>query len=234
MTAGPSVTSLQYLIFDLGSVLVEVDLNQGDRALSELIGDSKPGALAGEASLPEAQRGVAAFRDGEAYQAFLRGHLTPEGFQQAFVNTFNLQEREPEPSLEAFKKAWNHYLVGPVEGLEGLLERLGERAAAGEGPRLALLSNTDVWHLDWCEAHLPTLAHIPPARRFASCELGLAKPDPAIFLMVARQLGTDPDRCLMVDDLAENVVGARRAGMRGLRFRGTKALEVTLKEGGLL
>lgn len=47
-----------------------------------------------------------------------------------------------------------------------------------------------------------------------SCEVGLRKPDPAIFLLAAERLGVDADRCLMLDDFEWNLPGAVAAGMQ--------------------
>jgi beta-phosphoglucomutase-like phosphatase (HAD superfamily) len=46
---------------------------------------------------------------------------------------------------------------------------------------------------------------------------GLAgKPDPAIFLEVARRLGVAPSRCLVFEDAPFGIEAARRAGMRAV------------------
>ena len=45
--------------------------------------------------------------------------------------------------------------------------------------------------------------------------LGLAKPDPAIFLHAARVLGSDPKDCVMVgDSIPRDIRGAEAAGMK--------------------
>ena len=46
-----------------------------------------------------------------------------------------------------------------------------------------------------------------------SCELGLAKPDPAFFAAAARRIGADPSSILFIDDSPRNVDGARAAGL---------------------
>lgn len=48
---------------------------------------------------------------------------------------------------------------------------------------------------------------------FNTAELGIAKPEPEVFRIVCSTLGVDPSSALFVDDLAENVKGARIAGM---------------------
>ncbi len=46
-----------------------------------------------------------------------------------------------------------------------------------------------------------------------SCDLGLAKPDPAFFLEASRRIGADPSAVLLIDDSAPNIAGARSVGM---------------------
>jgi len=40
------------------------------------------------------------------------------------------------------------------------------------------------------------------------------KPDPAVFLQAARQIGIPPERCVVVEDAVPGVQGARNAGMK--------------------
>ncbi len=48
---------------------------------------------------------------------------------------------------------------------------------------------------------------------FNTAEIGIAKPDPAVFSLVCDRLDSPPARTLFIDDLAENVAGARAAGL---------------------
>ncbi len=48
---------------------------------------------------------------------------------------------------------------------------------------------------------------------FNTAEIGIAKPDPAVFTLVCDRLGSPPSRTLFIDDLVENVEGARTAGL---------------------
>ena len=51
-----------------------------------------------------------------------------------------------------------------------------------------------------------------------SCELGVAKPDPAFFVEAARRIGAPPHEILFVDDTAANVEGAGAAGLAAFRW----------------
>jgi HAD superfamily hydrolase (TIGR01509 family) len=53
-------------------------------------------------------------------------------------------------------------------------------------------------------------------RLFSSYEVGSFKPDPGLFLHVARHFGCAPARCLVVEDSAVGVEAARRAGMEAV------------------
>jgi putative hydrolase of the HAD superfamily len=67
-----------------------------------------------------------------------------------------------------------------------------------------------------------------------SAGIGVMKPDPAAYRAAAERLGVAPEVCLMVDDRAENVEGARAAGMQGALFTGVDDLRAALVATGLL
>ncbi len=53
---------------------------------------------------------------------------------------------------------------------------------------------------------------------FSAHALGVAKPDPDLFLAAARHFGADPAQCLVVEDSLTGVTAADRAGMRCLAY----------------
>jgi putative hydrolase of the HAD superfamily len=55
-----------------------------------------------------------------------------------------------------------------------------------------------------------------------SGEVGLHKPEPAIFRLGAERLGVEPPRCVFVDDLRENCEGAQAVGMTAILHRGAE------------
>jgi putative hydrolase of the HAD superfamily len=56
-----------------------------------------------------------------------------------------------------------------------------------------------------------------------SGDVGLHKPEPAIYELGADRLGVPAERCVFVDDLRENVAGAEAVGMTALLHRNTEA-----------
>jgi putative hydrolase of the HAD superfamily len=60
-----------------------------------------------------------------------------------------------------------------------------------------------------------------------SAEVGMMKPDPAIFQHALEQVGVKPKEAVFVDDFSENITGCESIGMRGIHF---KSVEQTLKD----
>ncbi len=68
----------------------------------------------------------------------------------------------------------------------------------------------------------------------SSARLGIAKPDPAVYVAAAEQLQAEPSAILFVDDQAHNVVAAREAGMHAEVYMGAAALVTLVERAGLL
>lgn len=51
-----------------------------------------------------------------------------------------------------------------------------------------------------------------------SGDVGLAKPEPDFYRLMAKKLGVAPEECVMVDDRAEYCRGAERAGMKTIEY----------------
>lgn len=86
------------------------------------------------------------------------------------------------------------------------------RALRDEGHVVGLLSNM----MPSFEPHWRAAA--PPVELFdeliLSFEVGLRKPDPAIYALAAERAGAAPERCVLVDDVEANCAGARASGWR--------------------
>lgn len=69
---------------------------------------------------------------------------------------------------------------------------------------------------------------------FASFAIGYVKPDRRIFGYAIRKMGMKPSELLFIDNLKENVEGARNAGLNAMLFTGVANLSRRLKKMGLL
>ena len=112
--------------------------------------------------------------------------------------------------------------------------RLNERmmrwlhALLDAGVPTAILSNMarDTWEL--ARPSFDGVASVT-----LSFEVGMVKPEPAIYLACLSSLGAEPAEALFVDDRRENVEAARALGMEALVFEGEDALAAALEELGL-
>ena len=51
-----------------------------------------------------------------------------------------------------------------------------------------------------------------------SSDVGVVKPSPEIYELMAVKLGVLPEECVMIDDVEVNISGAKRAGMQGIIY----------------
>ncbi len=149
------------------------------------------------------------------------GRCSDEEFAAGVVADWELPV-SPDDFLTAFA-SW--------EGVPyaGAAELVAETAAA---VRVGCLSNTNA--LQW-SAHYEILPITGSFEfRFLSFELGLVKPDRAIFEAVASRLPVSPDRVLFLDDNVVNVDGAADFGFRSRQVRGVDEARRALLDAGVL
>jgi len=88
------------------------------------------------------------------------------------------------------------------------------RELRADGYRTGLLTNNVA---EWSDAWRST---IPVDELFDdvvdSSDVGLRKPDPAIYLLACERLGVAPERTVFLDDAERNVEAAKELGMRGI------------------
>jgi epoxide hydrolase-like predicted phosphatase len=144
----------------------------------------------------------------------------------ARLETGALAVAEFEPRFAALLEVEPERLVGRLFGTmepdTAMLD--GVRAARAAGIRTGLLSNSWGDGLAYDDALLDELFDA----RVISSEVGLRKPDPAIYALAAERLGLAPAACVFVDDLPGNLKPARALGMATVLHRGDA--EATLAE----
>jgi putative hydrolase of the HAD superfamily len=109
-------------------------------------------------------------------------------------------------------------LVGRLFGGVGPDERMLEavRRAGEAGICTGLISNSWGTGIEYD----PTLLDELFEAVVISGDVGMHKPEPAIFMLGAERLGLRPEECVFVDDLRENCQGAEEVGMTAVLHRG--------------
>jgi 2-haloacid dehalogenase len=136
---------------------------------------------------------------------------------------------EFEPQIRAYHERWREMLGGPITET---VKVLGELRQAGV--RLFGLSN-------WSSETFVVARSLPEYDFLGwfegiviSGDVGICKPDPAIFRHLLDRFGLEPSRTLFVDDLVPNVDAATALGLPAVRFEGGEVLRAELRARGLL
>lgn len=126
--------------------------------------------------------------------------------------------------LNAFKLLWkktyekNSRLDQKVVNIAKILKH--------NGYRIAILSNVIKSHAEFNErrGYYSIFSKV-----FLSYKLRLRKPNKKIYLRVANKLGVEPCECILIDDSIENVIGAKKTGMKAILFKNFTKLKKELK-----
>jgi FMN phosphatase YigB (HAD superfamily) len=189
---GPILELPRAIIFDIGRVIIHVDLARSFEAFGKHDGLS-------------ADQVWTALQTDARWDDWQEGRMTPQDWHKHLCEKFRLSFTFGE-----FCESWNRVL-DPVTLLpDELFERLAINC------RLALLSNTDPIHVAHIEATFEFVRHFPV--RVYSCRVGSSKPAPVIYHHALRELAALPEETLYIDDLRENVDTAIRLGMTGFHF----------------
>jgi len=124
-----------------------------------------------------------------------------------------------------FQAIWNDIFT-PNEPVLALAQTLATRYPC------YILSNTNASHLEYVRATYPQLSF---ARGYAaSHELGVMKPSREFFDKALQQFGLQPMDAVFIDDLAENVSGAREAGLDSFQYQTPEQLQQELAARGIV
>jgi len=144
--------------------------------------------------------------EAELYQRFETGKCSPECFRDEIRRAGGIPLTD-----EQVDKAWNALLLDFPANRVDLLHRLRSNY------ELYLLSNTNAIHY---KSYTGTFRAIHSeempdlfVKLFLSFEMGVRKPDPAIYKMALRIGNLVPGETLFIDDSLENAEEATKAGM---------------------
>jgi putative hydrolase of the HAD superfamily len=91
----------------------------------------------------------------------------------------------------------------------------------------AILSNMGEDMLRYMRQEFGWLAHFQ--HHTWSCELGIGKPDPAIYTHTCERLGVAPEQTLFLDDKPENIEAAASVGLNAVLFHSIEQLRRDLE-----
>jgi putative hydrolase of the HAD superfamily len=193
-----SSRKLRAVIFDIGRVLVRVDVA---RAMS---------GLGTDPSLSPSEAWAALEKD-PRWPDWQEGRISPRDWHLHVAKRLGTSL-----TFEQFTAAWNRALdPKPLQDIS-LFERLAK------GYRLALLSNTDPIHVAHMESNYDFFRFF--SRRIYSCGVGASKPSPLIYREALRACKVQAGEAVYIDDILAYVEAAQRLGMAGIHYQAPEQL----------
>lgn len=147
------------------------------------------------------------------------GHEKVGDLHRRLVNELGMR-----PNPDQFLDAWVCHF-SPIPGMTEMLQNLAHQRP------LVLLSNTNAEHWNHIRKRFPVLKLFRPT--LLSHELGLVKPNNAIYELAAKQAQQAVEHCFYTDDLQPNVDAAIACGMDAVLFQGVEALRRDLASRGI-
>ncbi len=189
------MTLFDSIIFDLGGVIINIDVDRALGSFSEISGSPKS-AIDWE---PHFSGFIHQFEIGKISESDFRDSL------RAVIGK-NLKD-------EALDDCWNQLLLDIPK------HRLDRLQVLRKKYRIALLSNTNSIHTRNVHSLLQRSTGAPDFATYFdsvyySYQMNLAKPDPRIFEAVIKDNNFRTERTLLVDDNQDNIQAAAQLGLQ--------------------
>lgn len=201
---------IKALIFDMGGVLVDLDIEDCKNAFKEYLGYYNIDNIIDACH----QKGI--------YGDLEEGTLSAEGFREAV-----LADSRPGSLAEDVDRAMWHILVGIEPYKADMLRKL-----AGSYELYLLSNNNPI-----CLPHARSIfkeAGIPLEDIFKKCyysfEMKALKPSEAFYKAVIEDVGMSGEEMLFIDDSRRNVEGAIAAGLPAVYYEPGTDLDALLAE----
>ncbi|WP_409309224.1 glucose-1-phosphatase [Pectobacterium sp. B1J-3] len=179
-------------IFDLGDVVIDIDFNRVLGVWSKL--SSTPLATLKER-----------FAMGEPFEQHERGEISDEAFATALCHEMGISL-----SFEQFSAGWQAIFVALRPEVIAIMNQL-----RNDGHRVVILSNTNRLHCGHWPVLYPEVEEAAD-RLYLSQDIGLRKPEVAIYQHVLMQEGVAPEQTIFFDDNAANVAAAQSLGIHSI------------------
>ena len=159
----------------------------------------------------------------DAHDQYERGIMNNEDW---FIT---YKESLPQPCCLKRLDFWNAWklLLGEEKNTVNILEALNKQYS------IWLLSNTNPKHIqDEIEKRylFPSLVN----GAVYSFDVGVRKPEKEIYEIAMQRANANPQECLFIDDLLENIQAAKQIGIEGIHFISSEQLKQELVHLGII
>lgn len=215
------MSNIKNIIFDLGNVIIDLDMERFDKSMKALWGTHYENAR-----IESEKR--------QFFEKFETGDISPENFIWNWQHIYDQLESKGSTLLEpnAIIKTWNS-MLGPIHPARfEMLKRLKAKY------KLYIYSNTNSIHIEWVNRYLKSeyQSSIPDFEKkyfekvYYSHIIRARKPHIDGFLWILDDADLVAEETLFIDDKMENIEGAKLAGIQGLHHPVGKEIVDVLRE----
>lgn len=204
MTSSPAnPAKLRAIIFDIGRVLIRVDIASAMSGLAD-----------GVSLSPEEV--WSALQKDPRWKDWQEGRMSPQDWHLHVSRRLG-----SKLSFDQFVEVWNRALDPTPIVEDAFLAKLAKKY------RLALLSNTDSLHVAHMEKTYGFFELFPA--RIYSCRVGASKPNPIIYKEALQACKVRAHEAVYVDDIPAYAQAATQLGMHGIAFQSPEQLHSDLR-----
>lgn len=152
-------------------------------------------------------------------RSFDTGKISPDGFYRKVIKRLDARvDQNTFFTLYCDIFSLNTPVLDVLAGLRGRY-------------RLILLSNTDIKRFGFIRDSFPEIFIF--AEYVLSFEVGYLKPHPQIYKEALKKAEARAEECVFIDDIEENIEGAKKVGLETLLYKPQTDLKAELRGKGL-
>ncbi len=188
---------IKNVIFDLGNVLLDIDMERTWQAFRDLLGN-------------KFDKTYQKSKENNLHIRIETGKISEADFFDFFQSAVT-----PTLSIEQVEHAWNQVLMDFPRHRLDILEELSKKY------KVYLLSNTNAIHIRYVKKMLLEKHGVKNfegyfTKAWYSHDIGYHKPDPAIYHHVLNEGGLLARETVFIDDNKDNITSAINVGIQGI------------------
>ena len=195
---------IKVIFFDIGGVLLHIHPEKMIKKISSIT--DIPFDIV-KNSFPE-----------EAHDAYERGQMPDYDWYQSCKNSLPVKNGLTE---NEFWVAWSMLLGNETEVVDILIK-------LKKSCKIWLLSNTNSRHIKNDIRGNYVFPNLVDGAIY-SYDVGYRKPENKIYQLACEHAKVDPESCVLIDDLKDNITGANQVGLHGIHYKNTLELKEELK-----
>jgi len=194
-----SIMAIKNIIFDLGGVILDIDYQRTIQAFKKL-------------GFEDFDKHYTQAQQSGVFDALETGKITQETFVESLKAHLpdSVQNQEIIAAWNALLLPWNQERIAFMESLKSKYN-------------LYLFSNTNAIHKAYFDKTLTEQTNLKSLddlflKAYYSHSFGHRKPHPESFELILKENNLAPEETLFIDDSAQHVEGARKAGLHAIHL----------------